>query len=419
MKVKVYMSRKDEIYEKKSLEYVSKKFSKSVESILEKMESLAKSRDIKGIFQYFSKEIDRKAYYLLSQEWMKQEEALVEKIGFVFKLPGLKKDEERYTIYVLMAYSKGFVIAPSSVHHPGDLERIIILSYPSQKGKRAYYSFNTAAHGYPALFKYYLGVYDSLEKALENYSFYFKPGDHAVGLIKNKELKAYSELKRTVYSFLSKSKTLTNLYQTAKNFFRKLGAEEETREPYTFYLIKPQEFKDNLDIDFEGYLERVVYLDSILTKLKRKSKDSKQKSLISKLEKILWRTPIEKVPDEIKSLYKKCESTKLFDSQVLQKMREIQLYVNEILKKVSDLRRDSFYDPEEYLQRKGVQKFSELSLGCKLEIPLGLEMLLRKPLYDWGYPEKSSLISKAGRAFFSVADVFYRAFQKITIIMSK
>ena len=302
---------------------------------------------------------------------------------------------------------------------PGDLERIIILSYPSQKGKRAYYSFNTAAHGYPAMFKDYLGVYDSLEKALENYSFYFKPGDHAVGLIRNKELKAYNELKRNIYSFLSKSKILTNLYQTAKEFFKKAGAEEETREPYMFYLIKPQEFKDNLDIDFEGYLERVVYLDSILTKLKRKSKDSKQKSLISKLEKILWRTPIEKVPDEIKSLYKKCESTKLFDSEMLQKMREIQLYVNEILKKVSDLRRDSFYDPEEYLQRKGIQKFSELSLSCKLEIPLGLEMLLRKPLYDWGYPEKSSPISKAGRAFFSVADVFYRAFQKITIIMSK
>ncbi len=418
MKVRVYMPRKHETYEEKSRDFVAKKVSKSINSILESVDSLVKKRDIKGIFKYFTKEIDKKAYYLLSSDWMKQDKSLVEKIGFTFRLPGLKEGEERYTTYILMAYSKGFVIAPSSAHHPGDLERVIILTYPSRWGKRTYYYLNTAAHGYPVLFKEYLGVYDSLEKALENCSFYFKPGDHAVGLIKNKELRTYENLKNQIFSLLGKSRILRNLSQVTKSFFKKVGTERETREPYTFYLISPKEFKENLDIDFEGFLERVVYLDSILPELKRKSTDSKQRSVISKLEKVLWRTPIVNVDDELRSLYRKAASKKLFDSEILQKMREIQLYANEIEKKISDLRKESFYDAEGYLENKSIQKFSELSLSGKLTIPLGLEMLLNKPLYDWGYPEKNSPIGKIERVLFSLSDIIYRAFQKITITLS-
>ncbi len=419
MRVKVYMPKKHEIYEKKSRDFVAKRVSKSISSILENVDSLVKKRDIKGILEYFTKEIDKKAYYLLSHDWMEQDTSLTEKIGFTFRLPGLKKGEERYTIYILMAYSKGLIIAPSSAHHPGDLERVIILTYPAKKGKRTYYYLNTAAHGYPVLFKEYLGVYDSLEEALKNCSFYFKPGDHAVGLVKDKELKTYEELKKKVFSLLGKYKIIRNLYQVAKNFFKKMGTEKETRELYTFYLILPEEFKENLDIDFDGYLERVVYLDSLLPDLRRRSTNSKQRRILSRLEKILWRTPIAEVPDEIGSLYKKAASEKLFSPDFLQKMREIQLYVNEILKRVSDLRKESFYDAEGYLEKKSIQKFSELSVSGKLTIPVGLEMLLKKPLYDWGYPEKDSTIGKVERVFFSVSDVFYRAFQKLTITLSR
>ena len=201
MRVKVYMPKKHEIYEKKSRDFVAKRVSKSISSILENVDSLVKKRDIKGILEYFTKEIDKKAYYLLSHDWMEQDTSLTEKIGFTFRLPGLKKGEERYTIYILMAYSKGLIIAPSSAHHPGDLERVIILTYPAKKGKRTYYYLNTAAHGYPVLFKEYLGVYDSLEDALKNCSFYFKPGDHAVGLVKDKELKTYEELKKKFFPY--------------------------------------------------------------------------------------------------------------------------------------------------------------------------------------------------------------------------
>ncbi len=419
MKVKVYMPRKHEIYEEKSRDFVTKKVSKSINSIIESVDSLVKRKDIKGIFKYFTKEIDKKAYYLLSSDWMKHDKSLVEKIGFTFKLPGLKEGEERYTIYVLMSYSKGLVIAPSSAHHPGDLERVIILTYPYRRGKRTYYYLNTAAHGYPVIFKEYLGVYDSLEKALENCSFYFKPGDHAVGLIKNKELRTYESLKNQVSSLLGKSRILRNLSQITKSIFKKVGTERETRESYTFYLISPKEFQENLDLDFDGYLERVIYLDSIIPELRRNSSDSEQRRIIPKLEKILWRTPIINVDDEIKSLYKIAASKKLFDSGILQKMREIQLYANEIEKKILDLRKESFYDAEGYLENKSIKKFSELSVSGKLTIPLGLEMLLNKPLHDWGYPEKNSSIGKIERVFFSISDIIYRAFQKITITLSR
>ncbi|MEM3587572.1 MAG: hypothetical protein QXO71_09650, partial [Candidatus Jordarchaeaceae archaeon] len=317
----------------------------------------------------------------------------------------------------LMAYSKGFIIAPSSAHHPGDLERVIILTYPSSGGKREYYYLNTAAHGYPSLFKRYLGAHDSLEKALQQCSFYFKPGDHAVELLKNKESRKYEETKKRTPSPLEKYAALRRISQAFKNFFKKLGVEKEN-ESRTFYLITPIEFKENLDIDFEGYLQLVVHLDSKLQELKRKNIGSKQRSVISTIEKILWRTPIIKVPEELKTLHKKICSTDLFDPEIYKEMREIQLYVNEILKKVSDLRKESFYDAEGYLERKAIQKFSEISLSAKLTIPLGLEMLLKKPLYDWGYPEKNSYTGKIKRAFFCLGDTVYRAFQEIIVSLS-
>jgi hypothetical protein len=413
------MSKKVEKYEEKSRDFVAKRASKSVDSIFENFESLVKSRDIKGIFKYFFKEIDKKAYYLLSDEWIKEDTCLFEKIGFAFKLPGLRKDEERYVIYILMAYSKGFVIAPSSAHHPGDLERVIIFTYPYQRDRREYYYLNTAAHGYPSLFKEYLGIHDSLEKALQKCSFYFKPGDHAVELKKYKEKRKSDEKKEGTSPFLDKSGILGKLSQATKNFFKKIGAEEENRESHTFYLITPLEFRENLDIDFEGYLKLVVHLDSKLQQLKRSIISSKQRSIISNIEKILWRTPIVNVPDEIKTLYKKVAATDLFDSEIYKEMREIQLYVNEILKKVSDLRKESFYDTEGYLEKKSIQKFSELSPTAKLTIPLGLEMLLKKPLHDWGYPEKNSYVGKLERIFFTLGDAFYRAFQKITLELSQ
>ncbi len=100
-------------------------------------------------------------------------------------------------------------------------------------------------------------------------------------------------------------------------------------------------------------------------------------------------------------------------------MREIQLYANEIEKKILDIRKESFYDAEGYLENKSIQKFSELSVSGKLTIPLGLEMLLNKPLHDWGFPEKNSSIGKIERVFFSISDIIYRAFQKITITLSR
>ncbi|MEM3587310.1 MAG: hypothetical protein QXO71_08335, partial [Candidatus Jordarchaeaceae archaeon] len=80
------MPKKVEKYEEKSRNFVAKKISKSVDSILENVASLAKRKDVKGIFKYFFEEVDRKAYYLLSEEWMKEDTSLIEKIGFAFKL---------------------------------------------------------------------------------------------------------------------------------------------------------------------------------------------------------------------------------------------------------------------------------------------------------------------------------------------
>ena len=69
-------------------------------------------------------------------------------------------------------------------------------------------------------------------------------------------------------------------------------------------------------------------------------------------------------------------------------------------------------NPEKYLESRGIRELSNLSLMAKVTIPLGLEMLLGKPLYDWGYPEKAPLKDKIGRVLFTFSDIAYRLFQE-------
>ncbi|MEM2573793.1 MAG: hypothetical protein QXF77_05205, partial [Candidatus Jordarchaeales archaeon] len=102
----------------------------------------------------------------------------------------------------------------------------------------------------------------------------------------------------------------------------------------------------------------------------------------------------------------------ILGSDVTVEIKKMQLYLDSAIKRVHDLKRESLLEPESYLEKHGIKMLSDLSFMAKATIPLGLEALLNKPLYDWGYPEKAPLKDKIGRILFAASDVPYRYFQE-------
>ncbi|MEM1798804.1 MAG: hypothetical protein QXX87_06245, partial [Candidatus Jordarchaeales archaeon] len=157
MEVEVYLPKRVAIYEEKSREFVLKRSMRELSKLFDKLHEYVEKRDTLGLFRVIVGDVEKRSFYLLASEWAKDKRSVLEKLGFLLRFPGLTEGEERYSIYVMLSYSKGFTIAPGKAHHPGDLERIIVFSYPTNEGKRLYYYVNTAAHGYPSIFINKLG----------------------------------------------------------------------------------------------------------------------------------------------------------------------------------------------------------------------------------------------------------------------
>ncbi len=411
MEVDVYLPKRVVIYEDRSRQYVLKRSLKVISAVFERLDEYVKKRDTLGILKMLSDEFERKSFYLVASEWAKEEESVFEKIGFTMKLPGLREGEERYVIYVLMAYSKGFTVAPDMAHHPGDLERVIIFSYPSD-GKRAYYYLNTAAHGFPSLFLGSLGVKGSLREALKGYCFYFKPGDHALGLMKKERTMIFRMFWDRLNMLLEKigfKRILDVILDMLIGASAAVGFTLE-QEMHKFYLLEHEEIRDKLGVNLDGFLNAVVELDRKIEEMKRGGVDSGLRRVLNKISDFLWRTPIKEISNEMESILR--EFSSVLDDEIVRGVREIQLYLDSSLKRVQDLKRESVMNPEKYLESRGIRELSNLSLMAKVTIPLGLEMLLGKPLYDWGYPEKAPLKDKIGRVLFTFSDIAYRLFQE-------
>ncbi|MBS7246793.1 MAG: hypothetical protein QXW47_00125 [Candidatus Jordarchaeales archaeon] len=412
MEVEVYLPRRVAIYEERSREYVLKKSMQVISELFDKLDEYARKRDAFGLLKMVSSDIEKRSFYLLASEWAKDRKSVLERIGFILNLPGLVEREERYSIYVMLSYSKGFTVASGKAHHPGDLERVIIFSYPATENRRTYYCFNTAAHGYPSIFPVKLGEKTSLSDALKEYCFHFKPGDHALILVRKDKILRFKEIREKLVKILGKlglKKFLTFILNVIRETSSYLGFTLE-REIQKFYLIDYDEIKGKLKVDLDGFLNSVIYLDRKISELKKETSDDEVKRALGKLSKIIWQAPISAISHETDGLLNKYGN--ILGSDVTEEIKKMQLYLDSAIKRVHDLKRESLLEPESYLEKHGIKMLSDLSFMAKATIPLGLEALLNKPLYDWGYPEKAPLKDKIGRILFAASDVPYRYFQE-------
>lgn len=413
MEVEVYFPRRVAFYEERSREYVLKKNMNVLSDLFDKLDEYVKKRDALGLLRMVSSDIEKRSFYLLASEWAKDRKSVLERIGFILKLPGLIENEERYSMYVMLSYSKGFTVAPGKAHHPGDLERVIIFSYPSNENKRLYYYLNTAAHGYPSLIPAKLGEGVSLNDTLKEYCFHLKPGDHALILMKKERIFMFKQIWARLGKLLEKlglKKFLSLLLSVIRGTSYYLGFTFE-QEIQKFYLIEHDEIKEKLKIDLDGFLNAIISLDRKIKESKKKVRDERAQKALNKLLKILWQTPICDISYKVDAFLN--EYGNALDDSIIEEIRRLQLFLDATIKKVHDLKRESLLEPESYLEKHGIKMLSNLSIMAKAAIPLGLEALLSKPLYDWGYPEKSPLKDKIGRILFSFSDILYRSFQEV------
>ncbi len=445
MKLEMTITASEKKFEEYSRDRVLEKYKTKMDEIYKKLMKIAKSKDTLALLK-FQSQLERSRYQLVTAEWAKKV-GFREKIGIVLKIPGLQKyqiKEERIVMYVFLAYSKGFEFRDIvDSDHPGDLERVIFLKYPYSKRLQRYYYLNTAGHGFPVLRKKELGIFPSFEDALETCELYLKPGDHAAGVIKKEELNILDTIKGKLFARLNASRFFSLTYISILKLFEKIRGkllkirkrELESSETHTFWLLEPEELKENLGIDLESYINLILQLDGIIdTKIKemgrtriklklfwrrirnkltrhaQKSERDKINRLLE-LRKILWQTPIIQQPKMFYHFRRDPYNQTIFDRKDIETMEKLEFYLNSILLKITDLKMESIENPSEFLRSKNIYKYDNLSDWGKIAFPIALKELFEKPLYDWAYPEKAEFSDKVKRIIFSITDTFYRRVQ--------
>ncbi|GAB4305282.1 MAG: hypothetical protein Kow0069_00820 [Promethearchaeota archaeon] len=198
--------------------------------------------------------------------------ALFPRVAFNFDFPGIRKGEvRRHAFWFVFATSRGFgfpITFPPSFfqyelpggcltralnypfdwfnavnrwnnkfiayldrkfnvgrHHPGEFESVIVSKYENGAGRSGYYGIDTVLHGFREKDPVFLGEASSLFDLLEEVTFTYSLGDHAV---------------------------------------RVLRGNVEPSRPVR--LVSHQELRRDYDVDLEKYLRHVIHLDSVIRK---------------------------------------------------------------------------------------------------------------------------------------------------------
>lgn len=325
----------------------------------------------------------------------------------------------------------------SKRHHPGEFESIIISEY----NNNMYKGIDTLLHGYFKSEAKPLGIFNTLRVLLQNTTFYYSIGDHAMRIEKNSKDKILNlPLIRhqciidnyyvDFYSYVKELLIVNKLLIHKINYYR------EKRNELLSNLNK----KNKIKFRFEKSKHSAKKLARMSQKLSKKypiiDKYDHYKTLLVKIRELLFTTPLymhsyinsregEKVLQllNIETLYLNKHSQKsensIFTSFIshYEKRYEFNFDEQEILHKLSELRNKmakmwSFFIEKHY--KFALEKLKELSLlsidnkDFKIKINILLDTLLpiiaiyeffSKPLFESVYPESVPQTKRPGAYF--------------------
>jgi len=399
-------------------ENLQKKMTKEYESWKEGI--LDKARNLKDL-----KEL-RKLMYTLGEdfEWTESTGRWLTKakpyeiICINIRVPGLEPQTERYSLYGILAFSKAII---KSYDHLGDLERVIL-----EKRKGHFYAWSEVGHGYTEKWPEYFPDVQSLEDFFKRVHVVFERGDHSLVL----------EYPKPTYVILHKwfknRLRVPHFIKEIRDSFvdRALGTEfVEFEVP----VITHEDLESKLEIDWNGYAEKIIALDQIIHQEYRKlSIIQKIKNIFRKkddpyyyldcLHRVLWNIAPkdqERYLRGIRKRLKEAYEQARINIDLSDPITLVLTKVTELIDQTEFIQWQSFLDPKRYSKKIGLRKITDLSDAAIEAVAGGLGQILLKSLDDIAYPEKWPQRGKMKIVGYVSGGHVYRLLRTITIILQK
>ena len=391
MKVKLKIETQWLELERKSMSKMKKDYKEWERDTLRKAKD---AKDLRSLREVFYELGDRWEFDQATGAWLSDGRPL-DAVGLILKMPGLEPRKERFVLYTIMAYSKGFT---QKFDHLGDKERVIV-ERDAETGKLLVWS--TTGHGAMDLFPTDLTSYETIENALKSSHLVAQPGDHALRF---------------------ETPNPSNLFEIiTKRLWRIAGGGKKFSEKEIDVLTTP-DIEECLDFRFNRYATSVVELDKVWRKLsggaveKAKEKvldkipdhiEERDKITLRKVEgllHLLWFCPpaeqvraIASLHDELASEPTPTEIQKL----LVPYLGELAYSLTDITEKAKYLKWKSVLDGKEF-RESDVFKGLDLSAMAKEAFIVALEDILKEHTLAYiGYPERLTMKNKALRVLMS------------------
>ncbi|MFX0044469.1 MAG: hypothetical protein ACFE8Z_01350 [Candidatus Hermodarchaeota archaeon] len=354
------------------------------------------AEDLRGLRDVFYELGDRWEWSQTAGAWLSTGEPL-DTVGLVIRMPGLAPNRERYVVYAVMAYSKGF---RDKFDHLGDKERIII---ERDVDTRQILCWSTSGHGAMDVFPVDLSTLQSVQKALDSCSLVAQPGDHALRLETPAEKAMMPRLARRLWEIAGGDMSFS---------VRRID------------VLDWKDIEESLDFRFYRYANAVIELERVWTQL-RGGTFSKAREVVldqvpshieTRVEQtlrriegllhVLWFKPPAKQVRAVRTLYNEMRA----EPTPTEVQRELQPYLGELLYSLTDiLEKAKFLKWRSVLEKK---EFSESDVFRNLELSALAKEALATVLEDIlgdhslayiGYPERATIRTKIVRVFFGIA----------------
>ncbi|MFX1561513.1 MAG: hypothetical protein ACFFBL_13060, partial [Promethearchaeota archaeon] len=259
MKVKLKIETQWLELERKSMAKMLRDYEQWERETLKKAQEAMDLRSLREVFYELG---DRWEFDQATGAWLSEGKPL-DAVGFILKMPGFEPSKERYVLYAVMAYSKGFT---QQFDHLGDKERIIV---ELDKKSDHLSAWSTTGHGAMDLFPTDLSSFKSLENALQSCFLVAQPGDHALR-IECPESSGFAE------------KLTKRLWDIAGG--------GTTFDVQPIDVVTSTDIEDCLDFKFHRYAKSVIELDRIW------------KDLHGGTVERMKETVLDKIPDHIEEI---------------------------------------------------------------------------------------------------------------------
>ncbi|MBY8997389.1 MAG: hypothetical protein KGD60_06640 [Candidatus Thorarchaeota archaeon] len=387
MKVKLKIETQWLELERKSMSKMKRDYEEWERETLKKAKDAKDLRSLREVFYGLG---DRWEFDQATGAWLSGGDPL-DTVGLILKMPGLEPNKERFVLYAVMAYSKGFT---QKFDHLGDKERIIV-ERDTKTGKLSVWS--TTGHGAMDLFPTDLTSFKTIENALKSSYLVAQPGDHA--------LRFETQHSTGLIDFFSK-----RLWEIA-------GGNKEFSVK-DIDVLTAKDIEESLDFKFNRYAASVISLDEIWRKLsgdtvgKAKEKvldkipdhiEAKNKETLRKIEgllHLLWfRPPAKQIP-AIESLHDELFSEPTpteIQKTLVPYLGELAYSLTDITEKAKYLKWKSVLDQKDF-RESDVFKGLDLSPMAKEAFIVALEDILQEHTLAYiGYPERATMKNKVLR----------------------